>query len=95
MQASTDEVRARVDEIVQRLNDDRELQAEMKRSPVEALVRAGLGEEAAVILADDWVGAMSRRPGQGDRACEVNNSCRFTDSDDPCGPTVTTLRGCG
>ncbi|HEY5182259.1 MAG TPA: hypothetical protein VIJ07_21220 [Dermatophilaceae bacterium] len=90
MEQSTYEIRLRVDEIVQRLRTDEDFKAKMVGDAEGTLVSAGLGEEAAVILADDWRGA----GGQFDLKCQVNNSCRFTDSTDPCGPTATSLRSC-
>ena len=91
MEKSTLEIRRRVDEIVQRLISDEDFKAKMVDDAEGTLMRAGLGEEAAVILSDDWRGA----GGFMEKACEVNNSCRFTDSTDPCSPTTTTLRSCG
>ena len=90
---STESIRMRIDEIVVRLREDDELQRRMEENPEATLTDLGLGEEAAVILAEDWQGAMKRGP-HTEKACEVSNSCRFTESTDPCGPTATTLRGC-
>lgn len=90
MEQSFNEIRQRVDVIVQRLRTDEDFKAEMVDDAEGTLVRAGLGEEAAVILADDWRGA----GGQTEAKCQVDNSCRFTQSTDPCGPTATSLRTC-
>ena len=87
-----DAIRIQVDTIVRALAEDQEMRKRMKEDPENTLIRAGLGKEAAVILADNWRGAMER----GLHAtCTENNSCRFTTSTDPCGPTSTTLRKCG
>jgi hypothetical protein len=82
------EIRRRVDELVQRLTTDDAFKADMTSDAEGTLVKAGFGEEAAVILADDWRGA----GGPAEKGCQVRNSCRFTDSTDPCGPTATSLR---
>lgn len=89
-QSQWNEIRLKIDDVVQRLKTDTGFQAQMKEDPEGALVSAGLGEEAAVILADDWRGAM----GDVEKACEVNASCRFSDSKggDNCGWTATSLR---
>lgn len=84
------EVRRRVDEIVQRLGGDEDFKARMYEDPEGTLMEAGFGEEAAVILADDWRGISD----QAELICQVNKSCRFTDSKDPCGWTATSLRSC-
>lgn len=94
-----DEVRARIDAIAQRLREDDDFRSQMEADPEGTLMAAGLGEEAAVVLSDDWRGAVgggpgSRRPGEDQRICQVNDSCRFTTSTDPCGLTATSLRTC-
>jgi hypothetical protein len=91
MRSSFDEIRLRIDDVVQRLQTDEAFQAQMQENPEGALISAGLGEEAAVILADDWRGAMG---GDAEKACEVRASCRFSDSKggDNCGWTATSLR---
>ena len=92
MQTSFDEIRLKIDDVVQRLQTDAEFQKQMQESPENALISAGLGDEAAVILADDWRGAMGDNPMEA--LCQVRNSCRVSDSKggDNCGPTATTLR---
>lgn len=86
------DIRVQVDTIVRALAEDQDLRKRMMVDPENTLIRAGLGKEAAVILADDWRGAF----GKGlHEACTENNSCRFSDSADPCGQTSTTLRKCG
>jgi hypothetical protein len=90
---STERIRIRIDDIIAQLREDEELQRRMEESPEATLTGLGLGEEAAVILAEDWQGAMKKGP-HAEKACEVSNSCRFTESTDPCGPTATSLRTC-
>jgi hypothetical protein len=90
-----DEIRAKIDSIAQRLRDDPDFRSQMEDDPEETLIGAGLGEEAAVVLSDDWRGAVGAAAGgrqARQKACEVNKSCRFTESTDPCGPTATSLR---
>ena len=62
MQTSFDEIRLKIDDLVQRLQTDTAFQEQMKENPEDALISAGLGDEAAVILADDWRGAMGDKP---------------------------------
>jgi hypothetical protein len=88
---STERIRIKLDEIIAQLKEDDELQRRMEESPETTLTDLGLGEEAAVILAEDWQGAM-KKGHPGEKACEVRHSCRFTESTDPCGPTATSLR---
>jgi len=92
MQSQWNEIRLKIDDVVQRLKTDTEFQAQMKEDSEGALISAGLGEEAAVILADDWRGATGA--GAEERVCEVRASCRFSDSKggDNCGWTATSLR---
>ena len=90
---STERIRIRLDEIIVQLKENDELQRKMEESPEATLTELGLGEEAAVILAEDWQGAIKKGP-HGEKACQVDNSCRFTQSSDPCGPTATSLRTC-
>ncbi len=92
MQSQWHEIRLKIDDVVQRLKTDTEFQAQMKEDSEGALISAGLGEEAAVILADDWRGAMGDEVME--KACQVNASCRFSDSSggDNCGWTATSLR---
>lgn len=92
MESSFDEIRLRIDDVVQRLQTDEAFRAQMQENPEGALISAGLGEEAAVILADDWRGAMG---GNAEAKCQIQNSCRFSESEgtDQCGWTATSLRG--
>lgn len=95
---SRDEVRARVDAIAQRLNSDQEFRSRMNRDPEATLMSAGLGEEAAVILAEDWQSATTEVEGfrmLDGGGCKANGSCRFSGScSDRCGWTATSLRAC-